>query len=30
GVSYNPLADSWKLSGDTKVNYMIVARRPAE
>ena len=30
GVSYNPLGDSWKLSGDTKVNYMIVARRPAE
>lgn len=29
GVSYNPLADSWRLSGDTQVNYMIVARRPA-
>ncbi len=29
GVSYNPLMDSWKLSRDTAVNYMIVARRPA-
>lgn len=28
GVSYNPVADSWRLSGDTKVNYMLVARRP--
>ena len=23
GVSYNPLADSWSLSGDTQVNYMM-------
>jgi 2-polyprenyl-6-hydroxyphenyl methylase/3-demethylubiquinone-9 3-methyltransferase len=30
GVSYNPLVDEWRLSKDTKVNYMIVARRPAE
>ena len=30
GVSYSPLSDSWKISSDTKVNYMIVARRPAE
>ena len=30
GVSFNPLSDQWKLSGDTKVNYMIVARRPAK
>jgi len=29
GVSYNPLSGEWKLSGDTGVNYMIVARRPA-
>lgn len=28
GVSFNPLSDQWKLSDDTKVNYMIVARRP--
>ncbi|MGB3626649.1 MAG: bifunctional 2-polyprenyl-6-hydroxyphenol methylase/3-demethylubiquinol 3-O-methyltransferase UbiG, partial [Henriciella sp.] len=28
GVSFNPIADQWKLSSDTKVNYMIVARRP--
>ena len=28
GVSFNPLSDQWKLSSDTKVNYMIVARRP--
>ncbi|RAN37305.1 bifunctional 2-polyprenyl-6-hydroxyphenol methylase/3-demethylubiquinol 3-O-methyltransferase UbiG [Hyphomonas pacifica] len=30
GVSYSPLSDSWKISSDTKVNYMIVARRPVE
>ena len=29
GVSYNPLGDAWRLSEDTKVNYMIVATRPA-
>lgn len=29
GVSYNPLGDEWKLSTDTAVNYMIVAKRPA-
>lgn len=29
GVSYAPLADSWKISDDTKVNYMTVATRPA-
>lgn len=28
GVSFNPLADRWRLSGDTKVNYMTVATRP--
>lgn len=25
GVSYNPVADSWRLSGDLDVNYMILA-----
>ncbi|MEL6861034.1 MAG: bifunctional 2-polyprenyl-6-hydroxyphenol methylase/3-demethylubiquinol 3-O-methyltransferase UbiG [Pseudomonadota bacterium] len=29
GVSFNPIADQWRLSGDTKVNYMMVAERPA-
>lgn len=29
GVSFNPIMDQWRLSGDTKVNYMMVARRPA-
>jgi len=29
GVSYNPLADEWRLSDDSKVNYMLVAARPA-
>jgi 2-polyprenyl-6-hydroxyphenyl methylase/3-demethylubiquinone-9 3-methyltransferase len=29
GVSYNPLGDSWSLSGDTDINYMVVARKPA-
>ncbi len=29
GVSYNPLSDEWHLSADTKVNYMLVAARPA-
>lgn len=28
GVSYNPLSDSWRLTGDTSVNYMMVATRP--
>ncbi|WP_084420315.1 bifunctional 2-polyprenyl-6-hydroxyphenol methylase/3-demethylubiquinol 3-O-methyltransferase UbiG [Henriciella litoralis] len=28
GVSFNPLADSWRLSDDTNVNYMVVADRP--
>ena len=28
GVSYAPLSDSWKLSTDTGVNYMLVATRP--
>jgi len=27
GVSYNPLLGEWKLTGDTAVNYMVVARR---
>ena len=29
GVSFNPLTDSWRLTKDTAVNYMMVARRPA-
>ncbi len=29
GVVYNPLADSWSLSRDTAVNYMLVASRVA-
>jgi 2-polyprenyl-6-hydroxyphenyl methylase/3-demethylubiquinone-9 3-methyltransferase len=29
GVVYHPLADEWRLSGDTGVNYMIAAERPA-
>ena len=28
GVSFNPIADQWRLSGDTKVNYMMVSHRP--
>jgi 2-polyprenyl-6-hydroxyphenyl methylase/3-demethylubiquinone-9 3-methyltransferase len=28
GVFYHPLVDSWKLSGDLDVNYMILAERP--
>jgi 2-polyprenyl-6-hydroxyphenyl methylase/3-demethylubiquinone-9 3-methyltransferase len=28
GVSFNPIADQWRLSGDTKVNYLMVAHRP--
>ncbi len=28
GVSFNPIADQWRLSGDTKVNYMMVSNRP--
>lgn len=28
GVSYSPLRDVWRLSNDTKVNYMLVAKRP--
>lgn len=30
GVSFNPLLDHWRLSEDTKVNYMMVAQRPGE
>ena len=29
GVSFNPILDQWRLSGDTKVNYLMVAKRPA-
>ena len=28
GVSFNPIAWDWVLSGDVDVNYMVVARRP--
>ena len=28
GVSFNPIADQWRLSDDTKVNYLMVATRP--
>ncbi|UIJ72454.1 bifunctional 2-polyprenyl-6-hydroxyphenol methylase/3-demethylubiquinol 3-O-methyltransferase UbiG [Aurantimonas sp. HBX-1] len=29
GVVYHPLADAWRQSRDTDVNYMVLARRPA-
>ncbi len=29
GVMYNPLLNEWKQSGDTDVNYMLVAEKPA-
>lgn len=29
GVAYNPLSDSWRLSADLDVNYMVVAVKPA-
>jgi 2-polyprenyl-6-hydroxyphenyl methylase/3-demethylubiquinone-9 3-methyltransferase len=29
GVIYNPLADTWRLSDDMDVNYMMTAARPA-
>lgn len=29
GVSFNPLADRWSLSGDASVNYMLTATRAA-
>ncbi len=28
GVSFSPLTDSWRLSKDTNVNYMVVGTRP--
>ena len=28
GVSFNPITDQWRLSSDTKVNYMMTASRP--
>jgi len=28
GVSYNPISGQWALSGDTDVNYMVVAKYP--
>lgn len=30
GISYNPVTGQWRLSSDDKVNYMLVAKRPAE
>jgi 2-polyprenyl-6-hydroxyphenyl methylase/3-demethylubiquinone-9 3-methyltransferase len=30
GVTYNPLSDSWRLSGDLGVNYMVFATGPGE
>jgi 2-polyprenyl-6-hydroxyphenyl methylase/3-demethylubiquinone-9 3-methyltransferase len=30
GVVYNPFADSWQLSSDMDVNYMLVAQRPSK
>ena len=29
GVIFNPLADEWRRSGDTAVNYVMLAERPA-
>jgi 2-polyprenyl-3-methyl-5-hydroxy-6-metoxy-1,4-benzoquinol methylase len=29
GVVYVPIADRWRLSEDTDVNYMMVATKPA-
>lgn len=29
GVSFSPLTGRWRVTGDTGVNYMVVARRPA-
>ncbi|MDJ0948840.1 MAG: bifunctional 2-polyprenyl-6-hydroxyphenol methylase/3-demethylubiquinol 3-O-methyltransferase UbiG [Alphaproteobacteria bacterium] len=29
GVSFNPIADRWRLSGDTGVNYMLLAAKGA-
>lgn len=28
GVSFNPISDQWRLSKDTKVNYLMIATRP--
>lgn len=28
GVSFNPITDQWRLTEDTKVNYLMVAARP--
>lgn len=29
GVTFNPIADEWRLSSDMAVNYMLLAERPA-
>ena len=28
GVAYSPLSDRWRLTGDTSVNYMVMATKP--
>jgi 2-polyprenyl-6-hydroxyphenyl methylase/3-demethylubiquinone-9 3-methyltransferase len=28
GVSYTPVLDRWRITGDASVNYMLTARRP--
>ena len=28
GMSYNPLRDSWRLTGDTSINYLLTAEKP--
>jgi 2-polyprenyl-6-hydroxyphenyl methylase/3-demethylubiquinone-9 3-methyltransferase len=29
GVTFNPIADEWRLSSDMAVNYMLLAERRA-
>ena len=29
GVTFNPIADEWRLSSDMAVNYMVLAERAA-
>ena len=28
GMTYNPLRDSWRLTGDTSINYLLTAEKP--
>ncbi|MFX4493804.1 bifunctional 3-demethylubiquinol 3-O-methyltransferase/2-polyprenyl-6-hydroxyphenol methylase, partial [Acinetobacter baumannii] len=30
GVTYNPLGNSWRVSRDTDINYMMMAEKPGE